>query len=322
MTTDQNLRNKVHNLLHYDASSKVNRAINLFLILLIVSNVIAVVIESYAPLGKAYKNHFYLFELFSIFIFTIEYLSRIWTCVEIDTSSSISHTKQRLKYFFTPLAIIDLIAIVPFYLSLFFAIDLRYLRLLRVLRLLKLSHYFKGIDVFISVLIKESLSIATAIATVIILVIISASLMYTLEHDAQPEVFSSIPHSLWWAVVTMTTVGYGDVTPITLAGKTLAGFIMLLGVGIVALPAGMLAARFGEELQSRKDKMRAHVLHALQDGVVDDNEQLELEIIADELGLSIDALNNLINNQKFSHNILTKCPHCGNTIDKDLDELN
>jgi voltage-gated potassium channel len=142
-------------------------------------------------------------------------------------------------------------------------------------------------------------------------------MMYTLERGAQPEAFNSIPHSIWWAVVTMTTVGYGDVTPVTFGGRLMAGLIMLLGVGIVALPAGMLAARFGEELKSRKDRLRVYVRHALQDGHVDELEQSELEHVARELDISKDALEQLIELQKAQRHISMVCPHCGKGISTD-----
>ena len=316
MTNSRTFRQKTYEFLDGEGGSAINRSFNAFIILLIMANVVAIVLESHKPIGDAYAENFYIFELFSVLIFTIEYIARVWSIVEMPKYHGIPHWKARLKYLFTPLAIIDLLAIAPFYLSLFFVVDLRYLRMMRMLRLLKLAHYFKGFDIFLSVLSKEIVAIASAVLMVVILVIISASLMYTLERGAQPEAFNSIPHSIWWAVVTMTTVGYGDVTPVTLGGRLLASLIMLLGVGIVALPAGMLAARFGEELQIRKDRMRAQILHALEDGMVHDWEREELEQVAKELGLSLSALDHLIDLQKAQQNVVTKCPHCGKPIDK------
>ncbi len=318
MTTLKQIRQKTYEFLDGDIRSPANRIFNLFVILLILTNVAAVVLESYKPIGDVYSLEFYLLEVFSVLIFTVEFIGRVWTSVEKNRYKNDSNFKARLKYLFTPIAIIDFLAIAPFYLALFFSIDLRYLRLMRMLRLLKLSHYFKGLDIFLTVLMKEIVTFATIILTVVILVVLSASLMYTLESEAQPEVFTSIPHSIWWAVVTMTTVGYGDVTPITLGGRVLAGIIMLLGVGIVALPAGMLAARFGEELQMRKDRMRVQVLHALRDGVVNEQERADLEKFANELGLSMNALKDLIEMQKAQHHLLSECPHCGKPINSDI----
>ena len=321
MEAKNTYRFRVYEFLDGEGGSAINRSFNAFIILLIMANVVAVVLESHKPIGEAYAENFYIFEVFSVLIFTIEYIARVWSIVEMPKYHGIPHWKARLKYLYTPLSIIDLLAIAPFYLSLFFVVDLRYLRMMRMLRLLKLAHYFKGFDIFLSVLSKEIVAIASAVLMVVILVIISASLMYTLEREAQPEAFNSIPHSIWWAIVTMTTVGYGDVTPVTLGGRLLASLIMLLGVGIVALPAGMLAARFGEELQIRKDRMRTHVLHALEDGKIEDWEMVELEKTARHLGISVDSLNRLIDLQNVQRTSLQKCPHCGKPIGKDRGEL-
>jgi voltage-gated potassium channel len=311
------MRKRLYRLLDDEGSSIPSRIFHVFLIILILSNVAAVVLESHKPISESYSAFFYWFEIFSVLIFTVEYLGRIWTCVEDQRNKDVSSLRSRLRYFFSPIGIIDLLAIAPFYLSMFFAVDLRYLRLLRMLRLLKLAHYFKGLDVFLTVLAREIATIASAVFTVLVLVMLSASLMYTLEREAQPDLFSSIPDALWWAIVTMTTVGYGDVTPVTTGGRLLATLIMLLGVGLVALPAGMLAARFGEELQSRKERMRAKVQHALQDGKVSEIERSELESLARELGYSTDALDRLIEIQDTYREGVTECPHCGHTLDQD-----
>ncbi len=315
LTISAEARKKVYEYLDREEKTPGNRFFNVFLIILITSNVLAVILESHRPFGEQYATELYLFEIFSVLIFTIEYAARIWTSIEKDKYRGQPALKARLKYLFTPLALIDLLAIAPFYLALFFAIDLRFLRLMRMLRLLKLSHHLKGLDFFISVLAKEIVTIASIILTVVILIVLSASLMYTLEREAQPEVFYSIPHSIWWAIVTMTTVGYGDVIPITLGGRILAGVIMLLGMSIVAVPAGILAARFSEELQNRKDRVRMQIVNFLQDGIVNDGERHKLENFARELGLSGEELGHLIEIQKVQRQVVTECPHCGESID-------
>jgi voltage-gated potassium channel len=306
-----NLRNNTFQLIegtvHQSSKSKL---INLFLIILIITNVFAIILESDKSINAKYANEFMRFELFSVCIFSIEYCLRLWVCVESTRFKESSSIKARIHYIFSPIALIDLLAILPFFISLFFVIDLRYLRLIRVLRLLKLTHYFKGFNIFLSVLKKELKSIVAAIMVMMFLIIIAASLMYSLESEAQPEVFGNILHSLWWAVVTMTTVGYGDVTPVTLLGKMVATFIMLIGVGLVALPAGMLAARFGEELSERKRNLDAHVKHALADGIIDEDEYTELEELASQLEISPEDLDRSIALLKKNHHG-KKCPYCG-----------
>ncbi len=290
--------------------SVLSKIVNLFLIVLIISNVAAVIIESEPSIGGKYRDLFSAFEILSVSIFSIEYMLRIWACVEAKKVKNRSNFKSRVAYIFSPMALVDLIAILPFFITLITSIDLRLLRLLRVLRLMKLTHYFKGFNIFISVITKELKSIAAATIVMVFLIIIAASLMYTIEGEAQPEVFGNILHSLWWAVVTITTVGYGDVTPVTLAGKVVATFIMLIGVALVALPAGILAARFGDELRERKRNLYAHVEQALQDNIINDREYVALKELAEHLELRPEDLERHIALIKELHHD-KKCPHCG-----------
>ncbi|MCP4274097.1 MAG: ion transporter [Gammaproteobacteria bacterium] len=295
--------------------SGLGQTINKFFVVLILLNVAAVIIDSDPQYHRDYEELLISFEIFSVLIFSIEYLIRIFIAVEKDNPDKLSHLQLRLKYITSFVGVIDLLAILPFYLSAFTSMDLRFLRLMRILRLFKLSHYFKGLNFFLTVLKKESLSIGSAIFSMMILVIISASAMHNLEHQAQPEAFSSIPDAIWWAVVTMTTVGYGDITPITFGGKLLATFIMLLGVGVVALPAGILAARFGDELKTRKDHLKAHVAQALNDGHMSRLEEHELQALCKSLELSEDELQQIIKDYQLENQAhLAICPHCNKKL--------
>jgi voltage-gated potassium channel len=306
-----NLRIKTYQLLESDTSASVTaKVVTWLLILLIITNVAAAIIASDQNYYLPYKNAFIAFELISLSLFCFEYLLRVWCCVEAKEYQDLAKHKARLKYILTPIALIDLIAVLPFVIAMFFAIDLRTLRLIRVLRLLKLTHYFKGFNIFTTVIIKESKSIAAAMMVMMFLIIIAASLMHSIEGEAQPEVFGSIIHSLWWAVVTMTTVGYGDVVPVTTAGKIISTFIMFIGVGLVALPAAMLAARFSEELRERKEDLDTHIKGALTDGYIDINEYQALEALADKLEIEPDELQRSITLLKQGHH-REKCQYCG-----------
>ena len=307
------LRNRCYQLLDGEKSnSLIGNIINGFIITLIVINVIGVIIESIPEVYQAYQQAFRWLEVFSVGVFTLEYLTRIWIATENPRFGP--GLKGRFRYMRSPIAIVDLIVILPFYLSLFMSIDLRYLRLLRLLRLLKLSHYIRSMDVFIKVLSSELASIASAIFAVLVLVVLAACLMFTLEHQAQPEAFKTVLDAIWWAVVTMTTVGYGDMTPVTAGGKILAILIMLLGVGTVALPAGMLAARFSEELQNRKASITAEVINALEDGELSHQEQIVLKRLSQQYGISEKDLNQIIHNQRLELGHKIHCPHCGQSL--------
>lgn len=304
-------RSKAYQLLEVNSNiSNVAKGINVFLIILIITNVIAAIFESDSNYHAIYQAQFAWFELISLGIFCAEYILRVWCCVEAKEYCELSPLKARIKYIVTPIALIDLIAILPFIIAMFFSIDLRSLRLIRVLRLLKLTHYFKGFNIFISVITKELKSITAAMMVMVFLIIIAASLMHAIEGDIQPEVFGSILHSIWWSVVTMTTVGYGDVVPITGAGKVIATVIMLIGVGLVALPAGMLAARFGEELRERKENLDFQIKDALSDGDINADEYQALSLLADQLDIDQQDLHRSIMMLKHG-DPQDKCPHCG-----------
>jgi voltage-gated potassium channel len=307
----QSYRAKAYQLLEGHSNiSVVAKSINLFLIILIITNVIAAIFESESNYHEQYLFEFALFEFISLSIFCAEYFLRLWCCVESKEYTHLSHSKARIKYVFSPIALIDLIAILPFIIAMFFSIDLRSLRLIRVLRLLKLTHYFKGFNIFISVIAKELKSITAAMMVMIFLIIIAASLMHSVEGKIQPETFGSILRSLWWSVVTMTTVGYGDVVPVTPIGKMIATVIMLIGVGLVALPAGMLAARFGEELRERKERLDSKIKVALKDGYIEKKEYQELVRLADKLEIDPEDFQRSIAQLK-QRNHHKKCPHCG-----------
>ncbi|MFT5912449.1 MAG: voltage-gated potassium channel [Paraglaciecola sp.] len=222
-----------------------------FIYTLIVVNVIALILESYKEIRGSFGDFFEIFEIFSVLIFTLEYLCRIWAA-DIDKASS---WKARWNFITSPLGIIDLIAILPFYLPRLFVFDLRIvriLRLFRLLRILKLGRYSKSLKTIIEVLkdVKSQLTITIFVA--FIFLVFSSTIMYFLEKDAQPEEFASIGHSFWWAIATLTTVGYGDVYPITAVGKLLSGIIALIGIGFVALPTGIISSAFIEKVQKEK----------------------------------------------------------------------
>lgn len=220
---------------------------------LILLNVIAIFLESYKTINDKYSGLFYGIELVSIVIFSIEYILRIW--VADLQYPELSPFKARFKYIFSFLGLVDLLSILPFYLPYVITIDLRVmrvLRLLRLLRLLKLNRHSKSLKLIGKVLKNTKNDILVTVFMVFILLVLASTLMYSLENEAQPEAFENIGQALWWAVATLTTVGYGDIYPITGLGKLLSGIIALLGIGIVALPTGIISSAYIEEVQKNK----------------------------------------------------------------------
>jgi voltage-gated potassium channel len=227
---------------------------DLFLITLIVLNVIVVILETVASLKARYHLFFHYFDLISIAIFSAEYLLRVWVCT-VDRRFR-APVLGRVKYMLTPVAVIDLLAVAPFFL-IFLSFDSRFLRaarLFRLVRLLKIGRYSRSFKTFGNVLRAKKEELVINVFVVLVLLVIASSLMYHVEHERQPQAFSSIPAAMWWGVATLTTVGYGDVYPLTVVGKLLGAVIAILGIGTVALPTGILASGFADEMNRRRGR--------------------------------------------------------------------
>lgn len=231
----------------------IGRIFQIFLITLIILNVLAVVLESVQSLVLQYYGFFLLFEAFSIAVFSVEYILRLWACTE---NPAYAHpVRGRIRYALTPIAIVDLLAVLPFFLPFLIPVDLRFLRILRVMRILralKLVRYSDAFSFLSRALRREKYLIAVILLILVVIFLIASTLMYYVEYEAQPEVFSSIPHAMWWAAVTLTTVGYGDIYPVTVLGKALGAIIAVVGIGFFALPAGVIAAGLIEEIKTRE----------------------------------------------------------------------
>ena len=222
-----------------------------FMIALIIANVTAVALETVDSLWAQYATFFRIFDLVSVIIFSIEFLVRLWASVE-RTGNSSSNFMSRLRFIFQPMSIIDLLAILPFYLMLSSALDLRFLRIFRLLRLLKLVRYSPAMSSLTRVIYAERKALFAALVIMIGLVFFAASFMYLIEKDAQPDSFGNIPQAIWWALTTLTTVGYGDVVPITAYGKLLGGTVMIFGLAFYAIPIGIIASGFSDEIHRRE----------------------------------------------------------------------
>ena len=241
---------QVNKVTHQNDS--LGKAFDNFMVALISLNVMAFAFETVYAISIPYKSYFNDFETISVAIFTIEYCLRLWSCT---FERQYRHPIWgRLKFMFQPLSAIDLLAILPYYLFVFFPnlVFVRKIHLLRLARLLKIGRYSSSMRTLGKVISSKRQDLLSATFTVFTLLMISASLVYFAEHASQPELFPNIPASMWWSVVTLTSVGYGDVYPITAMGKLLGGVISVLGLGLVALPTGILASGFAEEVQHKR----------------------------------------------------------------------
>ena len=222
-----------------------------FIYLLIVANVFAMILESHEFLHIAYGDLFYRFEYVSIVIFSFEYFYRVYSAYKDEKF------KGALNYVSSFFGLIDLLSILPFYLNQFVKVDGRFLRILRLFRLtriFKLGRESKSLKLFAKALSAVKGELKFTLFLSVLTILFSASAIYYLENEAQPEKFSSITESIWWATVSLATVGYGDVYPITVGGKVFASIISLVGIGVVAIPTGIISASFVEEIiaQNRK----------------------------------------------------------------------
>ncbi|MCB1743531.1 MAG: ion transporter [Gammaproteobacteria bacterium] len=230
---------------------RISQALDLCLIGLIVLNAIAFIVETIPSVEASYGPHLDLFNLFSVIVFTIEYGLRVWSCVEMPFLRRMPAWKARLHFARRPYLIIDLLAVLPFYLAFVLPIDLRVLRVLRLIRLAKLARYSPALNAIVEVFHRESRTLLGALLLMTIVLLLSASGMHLLEKDAQPDAFGTIPDAAWWAMATLTTVGYGDVSPVTPFGKLFGGLVMLLGLGMFALPIAIIATGFAQEVGRR-----------------------------------------------------------------------
>lgn len=240
------------------SDSERNERFDSFISILILLNVVAVILESYESINDDYGTWLRGFEYFSVVVFSIEYLLRLWTA-----SLQYPHLpawRAVLKFMFSTFGLIDLLAVLPFYLPFFFKLDLRFMRMLRMVRLLrvlKLSRHSRSLLVIRHVLKETKNDLIATLFVTFILITVASTIMYYVEQPSQPEQFSNIGQAFWWAVATLTTVGYGDIYPVTAIGKLLSGAIAILGIGLVALPTGIVSSAFIEKMQEMKAERKA-----------------------------------------------------------------
>ena len=231
---------------------RASRAFDVSIMALIIVSILSIILQSYASLATRYAKAFSILETITVGVFTIEYLLRIWTADLLYPD--VKH--PRIKYVLSFMAIIDLLAVLPFYMP-FFAADLRFLRMVRLLRLFrllrvfKLGRYFDALQIIVQVLRKSAAQLVISVVLCLFVMLFSAIVMYTVENPVQPEQFPNVIASLWSAICTLTTVGYGDVYPVTTIGRFFAAVISLVGIGIIAIPTGIIAGGFSNAIEKK-----------------------------------------------------------------------
>lgn len=322
-TPGPRLRRRVHELLSTAREGdKASRVVDYCLILLISSSALAVVLESIPAVERRFGAALYWFEVITVAVFTVEYALRVWTAVETaDASPPASSTRKRIRFMVSFHAIVDLVAILPFYLLTFGVLgspDMRFLRAVRLLRVLKLTRYSAALNMLVTTFSENTRALSAAFFILLIVMLFAASGIYYFERQAQPVAFGSIPAAMWWAFATLTTVGYGDVTPITVGGKVFGALITVVGLGMVALPTGILASGFAQQLKLRSDAYQARAEAAWDDGFLSELEMDNLEKLRVELGIGKSTASSIMHAGKAKHSSerqqVVRCPHCAGKL--------
>jgi voltage-gated potassium channel len=223
-----------------------------FLVALIVANVVAVALETIPAVGATYRAWLLLFERVSLFVYSGEYVLRVWSCVEDPRIAARGRLKGRLMFALQPLMLVDFLAFAPSILGLFFGLDLRVLRIFRLFRLLKLARYSQALQALLNVLFVERSALLASAILLLAFTCLAGEVMYLVEGSVQPKALGTMPGAMYWALTTLTTVGYGDISPITPLGKLIAGVTMIAGLALFSLPVGIIANGFVTGLSRRR----------------------------------------------------------------------
>jgi voltage-gated potassium channel len=309
LNKDRTFRQKIHALVFPSPyGGTMQNIFEVFIAVWVLLSVIAVVLESVQSVHYILNLQFVILDAVAVAIFTVEYCMRLYSCVEEPGYKGAF--LGRIKQAKSPSTFIDFLAVLPFYLEVFLhhLFDLRFLRVFRLARLLKLTRGSDATAVLVKVVVREWPIMSASAFIMLLLVILTASLGYLFEHDAQPDKFENIPTSIYWAVITLASVGYGDISPVTPVGRTLTIVLALLGIGIFAIPAALLASAFSDELVKERDALKANLFSILKDGRIDDDEAVIIRAEAKRLHLSTEEINALIDQVIQEHELEERTP--------------
>ncbi len=246
------VRRRTYALLEGGATGdRLSQLIHLSLVVLILISVMTVILESVPSLDARFGSIFITIEIIAAVIFTTEYVLRLWSCVEHAPLRGLSPLRARWNYARSASMVVDLIAVIPFFLVFFLPDDLRVMMIFRLIRFFKLARYSPGMRSLQEAIVEERRALLACLVILCGLMIVAAAAMHMAEATAQPDKFGSIPEAMWWAIITLTTVGYGDVVPVTVAGKMVASVTALGGLVMLALPVGIIATSFAEVIRRR-----------------------------------------------------------------------
>jgi voltage-gated potassium channel len=301
----RSFRQKVHALVFpSDYGGTLHTMFDTFIVIWVIISVLAVILESVHSIHYLLSLEFLILDAIAVSIFTVEYCLRLYCCVEEPGYQRA--VSGRLKLAKSTSSIIDLLAIAPFFLEVFLnhLFDLRFMRVFRLLRLLKLTRYTGATTSLSKVIVREWPVMAASAFIMLLLVVMTASLGYLFEHEAQPEKFENIPQSIYWAVITLASVGYGDISPITPAGRAMTIVLAFIGIGIFAIPAALLSSAFSDQLKMDRESLVNKLFNMLADGEIDEEEAKYIKSEAKRLHLSDDEVKVLIERAKRERELM------------------
>lgn len=295
------LKRRTFEIMEGEVPDKYSHFVEIFIALLVVANVIGIILESVPEIHDAYLHEFHTFDLFSVAVFSVEFVLRVWSYGEKYLHQGGSAWKGRKEYLFSFYGIIDFVSTVPFYLQLLFpGADLRVLRMFRLLRIFKLSRYNSAFEDMVAAVKAERDSFSSAVFLLFISCLLFSSLIYIIEGHEQPEVFPSIPAAMHWFVITIIA-GWGNVDPITFVGTILVILTQVLSIALAAILTGVVATAYTAQVERRQAMYEMEVRTVLADGVVTEEEHNKLKMMQAKLGMSddqVEAIKNQLEEEK------------------------
>ena len=291
MASIQRIRRRAYEIMDGAVPDKYSHFVEVFVALLVVANVIGIILESVPEIHTEFEVYFHAFDLFSVAVFSIEFVTRVWSYGEKYLhDEGGSEWKGRKEYLFSFYGIIDFVSTVPFYLQLIFpGADLRVLRMFRLLRIFKLSRYNSAFDDMVAAVKAERDSFSSAVFLLFISCLLFSSLIYIIEGHEQPEIFPSIPAAMHWFVITIVA-GWGNVDPVTFVGTILVIFTQILSIALAAILTGVVSTAYTAQVERRQAMYEMEVRAVLADGVVTEEELAKLKIMQAKLGMTDDQV--------------------------------
>ena len=286
VSTYRRVKHRVFHILEGDVADPASRFCEIFIALLVILNVLAIILESVPEIHDAAGEYFHLFDLFSVGIFSLEYILRIWSYSEKYTEAGDSPWKGRKEYIFSFFGLVDFFSTVPFYLQLLMpGTDLRVLRMFRLLRIFKLSRYNSAMDDMFEAIKAEKDSFSSALFLLFISCLLFSSLIYIIEGTDQPEVFPSIPAAMHWFILTIIS-GWGNVDPVTFPGVVLVVITQILAIALAAILTGVVSTAYTTQVARREALYEMEIREVLADGIVTEEEEITLKNMQAKYGMS------------------------------------